>query len=87
MTELQRYIAAALGAFTASSLVVLALFVGGCVVLHFRKVKPRRGALVVRSLDERLGVTPEYLSPKVPRGPVDQLRTPELQEAERRKTA
>jgi hypothetical protein len=87
MTELQRYIAAALGAFTVSSLVVLALFVGGCVILNFRKIKPRRNARVVRNLEERLGVTPTYLSPRVPRGPVDQLRSPELLEAEGRKTA
>ena len=87
MTDLQRYLAAALSAFTASSLVVLALFVGGCVLLNFRKIKPRRNARVVRNLDERLGVTPVYLSPKIPRGPVDQLRTPELLEAEGRKTA
>ena len=87
MTELQRYIAATLGAFTASSLAVLALFVGGCVVLNFRKIKPRRNARVVRNLDERLGVTPVYLSPGIPRGPVDQLRTPELLEADGRKIA
>lgn len=87
MTELQRYIAAGLGAFTASALAVLALFVAGCVALHFLKVKPRRNTLVVRSLDERLGHPVVYLPPSVPRGPVDQLRTPELVEAERRKTA
>jgi hypothetical protein len=87
MTELQRYVAAALGAFTASAVVVLALFVVGCVALHFLKVKPRRGARVVRNLDETLGVTPVYLPPSVPRGPVDQLRTPELLEAQGRKTA
>jgi hypothetical protein len=89
MTDLQRYLAAALGAFTVSSMVVLALFVGGCVFLHFLKVKSRRGALVVRNLDERLGVPPVYLPPSTIRHgrPVDQLKTPELLEAQGRKTA
>jgi hypothetical protein len=89
MTELQRYVAAALGAFTASSLAVLALFVGGCVFLHFLKVKPRGTSKVVRNLDERLGVPPVYLPPSTIRQgrPVDQLKTPELLEAEGRKTA
>ena len=89
MTELQRAIAAALGAFTASSLVVLALFVGGCVFLHFLKVKSRRHSLVVRNLDERLGTPIVYLPPSAIRHgrPVDQLKTPDLLEAEGRKTA
>jgi len=88
MTELQRYIAAALGAFAASSLVVLALFIGGCVALNVLKLRPRRGARVVRSLDERLGTPDVYLPPSsVEQSIVDQLRTPELLEGQGRKTA
>jgi len=87
MTELQRLIAAVLQSFAASTAAVLALFLGVCVLFNFRKLKPRRGARVIRNLDERLGVAPAYLSPDSPRGPIDQLRTPELLEAERRKSA
>jgi hypothetical protein len=39
-----------------------------------------KGSLVVRSLDDRLGAGSHYLTADVPRGPADQLRTPELLE-------
>ena len=43
---------------------------------------------LVRSLDEAVGDTPQqYLPPDAPRGRTDQLRTPELLEAEERKSA
>jgi len=87
VTDLQRLIAAAVQSFAASTAVLLALFLGVCVLFNFRKLKPRRGARVVRNLDERLGGTPAYLPPSVPRGPIDQLRTPELLEAQQRKSA
>jgi hypothetical protein len=71
-----------------STLFLLALFIGFCVLFNFPKLKPRgKGALVVRDLGERLGTRPEYLSPDAPHGPADQLDTPELQEARQRKTA
>jgi hypothetical protein len=35
---------------------------------------------VVRSLDDRLGSGARYHTPDVPRGPADQLRSPELLE-------
>ncbi len=86
MSDLQRLVFGALQGFTVSSLFVLALFIGFCVLFNLRKLKPRgRHARVVRNLDERLGAPPQYLPPTVPRGPVDQLQTPELQEAQRRK--
>ena len=86
MNDLLRLVFGALQAFTVSSLFVLALFVGFCVLFNLRKLKPRgRHARVIRSLDERLGAAPRYIPPDVPRGPVDQLHTPELEEAERRK--
>jgi len=81
-----RLVLGALQGFTVSSVFLLALFIGFCVLFNLRKLKPRgRGARVVRNLDERLGRTPKYLPPTVSRGPVDQLDTPELQEAQRRK--
>jgi hypothetical protein len=37
-------------------------------------------SLVVRSLDDRLGGGARFLSPNVPRGRANQLKTPELLE-------
>jgi acid phosphatase family membrane protein YuiD len=81
----------ALGAaqgFGASTLFVLALFIGFCVIFGFTKTKKTAGgrASVVKSLDERISHQPmAYLSPSAPRGPADQLHTPELLEAAARK--
>jgi len=73
---------------TVSSVVLLALFIGFCVLLNFPKLRPRgRQSRVVRSLDEALGRPEAYLPPDAPRGPADQLATPELLEARARKTA
>jgi hypothetical protein len=75
-------------ALTVSSIVLLALFVGFCVLLNFPKLRPSgRQSRVVRSLDEALGRPEAYLAPDAPRGPADQLSTPELLEARARKTA
>jgi hypothetical protein len=60
---------------------VLALFIGFCVVLGFPKLRRSgRKTRVVRSLDELLGAQAEFLPPDAPRGPADQLHTPELLE-------
>lgn len=68
--------------------VLLALFVGFCVLFNLPKLRPSgRHSRVVRSLDEALGDPQQYLPPTAPRGPVDQLRTPELLEAPERKSA
>jgi hypothetical protein len=81
----------ALGAaqgFGASTLFVLVLFIGFCVIFGFTKTKKTAGgrASVVKSLDERISHQPmAYLSPSAPRGPADQLHTPELLEAAARK--
>jgi hypothetical protein len=88
VSDLLRLVLGALQGFTVSSLFVLCLFIGFCVLFNLRKLKPRGpNARVVRNLDERLGTTPRYIPPDVPRGPVDQLDTPELQESQRRKQA
>jgi hypothetical protein len=67
----------------SSTLFVLALFIGFCVVVGFTKLKRTAGrAMVVKSLDETLTHEPmHYLPPTAPRGPADQLRSPELLEA------
>ena len=79
----------ALKGFTFSSLFILALFIGFCVVVGFTKTKKTAGgkALVVKSLDERVSHRPAtYFPPDAPRGPADQLRAPELVEAAARRS-
>jgi len=71
----------------SSTVFILALFIGFCVVVGFTKLKRTAGsAPVIRSLDERITHQPMvYLLPNAPRGPADQLRAPELAEAAARK--
>ncbi len=72
----------------ASTVFVLALFIGFCVVFGFTKTKKTAGgrASVIKSLDERISQQPMvYFSPSDPRGPADQLHSPELVEAAARK--
>ena len=84
MTEFERLIAGALQGLASSTVFVLALFIGFCVIFGFTKLKRTAGggARVVKSLDERLSHRPmEYLQANAPSGPSDQLRSPELLEA------
>jgi hypothetical protein len=68
--------------------VLLALFVGFCVLFNLPKLRRSgRGSRVVRSLDEAVGEPQRYFPPDAPRGRTDQLRTPELLEANARKSA
>jgi len=72
----------------SSTAFVLFLFIGFCVVAGFTKMKKTAGgrASVVKSLDERISHKPfVYFAPNSPRGPADQLRSPELLEAAVRK--
>jgi hypothetical protein len=68
--------------FLSSSVFVLVLFIGFCVAFGFFKTKQSAGlGPVVKSLDEVMTRRPVlYLQPNDPRGPVDQLRAPELGE-------
>jgi hypothetical protein len=71
-----------------STVFVLVLFIGFCVVFGFTKTKKTAGgsARVVKSLDERIShQAMVYLLPSAPRGPADQLKAPELVEAAARK--
>jgi hypothetical protein len=67
----------------ASTIFILVLFIGFCVLVGFAKLKKTAGDTpVVKSLDESLTHQPQdYLAPTAPRGPADQLRAPELLEA------
>ncbi len=72
----------------ASTVFVLVLFIGFCVIFGFTKTKKTAGgsASVVKSLDERITHKPMvYLMPTAPHGPADQLKAPELLEAAARK--
>jgi acid phosphatase family membrane protein YuiD len=62
--------------FGVSTVFVLVLFIGFCVVVGFTKLKRTAGgdARVIKSLDERLSKQPMvYLPPTAPRGPADPL--------------
>jgi hypothetical protein len=73
--------------FATSSVFILALFIGFCVIVGFTKLKRVAGnAPVIRSLDDRITGQPmTYLGPTAPRGPADQLQAPELVEAAARR--
>jgi hypothetical protein len=71
-----------------STVSLLVLFVGFCLLFNLPKLRASGGhSRVVRGLDELVGVPQTYLSPDAPRGTVDQLHTPELVEAQARKSA
>ena len=79
---------AALQGLTVSTISLLAIFVGFCLVFTLPKLR-RAGARsrVIRDLDEAAGIRQTYLSPDDPHGTVDQLHTPELLETKARKSA
>jgi hypothetical protein len=72
----------------SSTVFVLALFLGFCIILGFPKLRPTTGrrSMVVKSLEEKVGqeAFARYLSPDAPHGPVDVLKTPELLEHARK---
>jgi hypothetical protein len=76
-----------LSGILSSSVFVLALFIGFCMLFGLTKLKKTIGrGSVVKSLDETITHQPMiYLTPSAPRGPADQLRSPELLEALARK--
>jgi hypothetical protein len=74
-------------AITVGAVFLIALLVGFSTVFNFPKLRKGGGrTLTVRSLDESLGTTEAYLPPTAPRGPADQLATPELLEVAARKS-
>lgn len=68
----------------SSATFILVLFAGFCTLVGFTKLRTTAGgdAAVVKSLDEVISGEPfAYLAPAAPRGPADQLRSPELTES------
>ena len=74
----------ALTALGASTVFILALFLGFCIILGFPKLRATSGrrSMVIKSLEETVGQERfvRYMPPDAPRGPVDVLKTPELLE-------
>lgn len=60
---------------------LLTLFVGFLLLAGLSKLRQRDPqSAVARNIAERLGSQTRYLPPDAPRGPADQLKTPELME-------
>ena len=74
----------ALIAVGSSTVFVLALFLGFCIILGFPKLRSTIGrkSMVIKSLEEKVGQEAfvRYMPPDAPRGPIDVLKTPELLE-------
>ena len=85
--DIQQLVLGSLQGLASSTVFVLALFIGFCVVVGLTKLKKTSGGvMVVKSLDEQVTHKPMvYLRPSAPHGPADQLRSPELLEAAARK--
>jgi hypothetical protein len=77
-----------LTAIVSSSVFVLALFLGFCIIFGLPKLRQSFGrkSMTTKSLDERVGQErfAEYLPASAPRGVIDVLKTPELLEHARR---
>jgi hypothetical protein len=75
-------------AFGASTVFILALFLGFCIIFGFPKLRSTLGhkSMVIKSLEERVGQEAyvRYMPPDAPRGPIDVLKTPELLERAKR---
>ena len=87
--DVQHLLVGALSGLAATTLFLLVLFIGFCIVFGFPKVRRTgKASMVHRSLDEMVGQEQyaKYLPPDAPRGPADQLRTPELLEGAARKS-
>ncbi|MEE2638881.1 MAG: hypothetical protein VYE68_16800 [Acidobacteriota bacterium] len=80
-TDIQSLVLGVLQGLGFSTVFLLAVFIGFCVLVGFTKTKRiTKVSPVVRSLDDRLGSGARFLTPDAPRGPADQLKTPELLE-------
>lgn len=75
LTDIEPIVLGALQGLASSTVFVLVLFIGFCVLVGFTKTKRTAGnAPVVKSLDEAIThQAMDYLPPTAPRGPADQL--------------
>ncbi len=81
MNDIQSVVVGVLQGLGLSTVFLLTVFIGFCVLVGFTKHRAiHKGSRVVRSLDDRLGSGARFLSASAPRGPADQLKTPELLE-------
>ena len=80
LADIQPLVIGAVQGLVSSSLFVLVLFIGFCVIVGFTKTKRTAGnAPVVKSLDEAVNhQAVNYLPPSAPRGPIDQLAGAQL---------
>lgn len=87
VADVQQIVLSVLQGIASSTVFILALMIGFCVVVGFTKLKKTAGGvMVIKSLDEQVSRKPmAYLQPGDPRGPADQLHSPELLEATARK--
>ena len=83
MADLLQIVIGVLQGLVSSTFFILVLMIGFCILVGFTKTKRTDGeARVVKSLDEVVShQSVAYLTPSAPRGPADQLRSPELLEA------
>ena len=83
--EIIEIVIGALTGLGASTGFLLVLFIGFTVLIGIPKLRPTgRKTLVIRNLEDLDGQV-NYFSPTTPRGPVDQLASPELLEQANRK--
>jgi len=89
MSDAIQIVGGTLQGILSSTVFILALFIGFCIIVGLTKTKSSAGnAAVVKSLDETISHQPMiYLKPNAPRGPADQLHAPELVEAAARSKA
>ncbi|HZR24810.1 MAG TPA: hypothetical protein VFA59_14545 [Vicinamibacterales bacterium] len=83
LTDIQPIVIGFVQGFLSSSVFILVLFIGFCVVVGFTKTKRTSGnAPVVKNLDEAVNHHAiNYLQPSDPRGPIDQLKGATLKSA------
>ncbi len=75
--DIQNLVVGVLTGIVSSSLFILALFIGFCVLVGFTKTKKTAGGKgpVIKSLDEVISHrTMAYLPPNAPRGHADPLK-------------
>ena len=76
ISDIQPLVIGFVQGFLSSSVFILLLFIGFCVLVGFTKTKRTAGnAPVVKNLDEAVNhQSMNYLQPSDPHGPIDQLK-------------